>query len=80
MKTALILGAAAVGAFILIGMVTQPAPRKLTTLDNTAALAGGGLVAAGSALWDRFFGDSGGSSSSGATTHTPIDPGETVYV
>jgi len=78
MKTALILGGVAIGAFLLVQALTPPPARKLTTLDNTATLVAGGLVAAGSALWDKLF---SGSSSSGAVTHTPIpSSGETIYV
>ncbi len=80
MKTVLILGGVAIGAFLLVSALAPPTVRKPSTLDNTSALLAGGLVAAGGELWDRLFGSSSSSSGGGTVTHTPISSGETIYV
>lgn len=77
MRTALILGGVAIGAFLLVSALDKGARmRNVTATDNTSALVAGGLVAAGSLLWDKLF---AGSGNGGATTHTPISSGETIY-
>lgn len=78
MKTALILGGVAIGAFLLVSALSPPPARRPTALDNTSALLAGGLVAAGGALWDRLF--SSKATGGGAVTHTPITSGETIFV
>ncbi len=78
MKTVLILGGVAIGAFLLVSALDKGARmRNVTATDNTSSLVAGGLVAAGSVLWDKLF---AGSGSGGAVTHTPITSGETIFV
>lgn len=77
MRTALILGGVAIGAFLLVSALEKGSRmRNATATDNTSSLVAGGLVAAGSLLWDKLFSDK---ANGGAVTHTPITSGETIY-